>query len=105
MKRAFAPANIPVPWGAPFHWQAGAREVSLSHLCLRKNQVIRSLWQVRGAVATSLGRIAPVPRSGYSRRMSDEPPADERPLVAWAIGAMALSAWFTMLWFMFRDVL
>lgn len=34
----------------------------------------------------------------------DEPQSDGRALV-WAIGAIALAAWFTMLWLMFGDVL
>jgi hypothetical protein len=37
--------------------------------------------------------------------MSNEPPAERPPYAAWAIGAAALAAWCTMLWFMFGDVL
>jgi hypothetical protein len=37
--------------------------------------------------------------------MSDEPPASSPRLIPWLIGLCALAAWFTLLWFMFRDVL
>jgi len=35
----------------------------------------------------------------------DDAPAGDGRLVAWAIGAAALAAWFFLLWKMFGDVL
>ena len=42
---------------------------------------------------------------GLCGGMSEEPAPGKTPLAAWAIGAAALGAWFTLLWFMFADVL
>jgi hypothetical protein len=35
--------------------------------------------------------------------MSDDPSGSQYKI--WAVGALALGAWFAMLWFMFGDVL
>lgn len=40
-----------------------------------------------------------------SAMADDDAAPEERPKLAWMIGAAALLAWFAMLWFMFGEVL